>query len=226
MSTWLKNIQWNDSVVSGMTESPTTTAAPTTASPRTIPPPPPPVTNPNYPTTTRYGDGNVVFPLPVSPDLLLGSGNLDALNPVTTTAAPTLEPITNPPTLAPVPPMTMMPIKVEEDKPFWTKTRIAMAVGSAVAILGLIYFFFLRNRGGNSNKASNKSAVNNSGSRGNTASGSRNTGIGNTLGTINTGNIGGGNSGSKNAGNNKASNTMSFNNLFKNISINNKPTKS
>lgn len=152
MSTWLKNIQWDDSVMSGMTESPTTMAPVTSVPPleTIMPTPPPPTQNPNYPTTQPYGDGSVVFPLPVSPDLLLGSGNLDALNPITTTPAPTPEPTTMPPTLPPVP-VTMPPEEAPEEKPFWTKTKIAIAVLAVLVFVGVVYFLFFR-KSKNANK--------------------------------------------------------------------------
>lgn len=211
MSTWLQNIQWNDSAVSGMTEAPTT-RAPTTAPPP--PPPPPPPTNPNYPTTRGYGDGSVVFPLPVSPDLLLGSGSLDALNPITTTPAPTLPLETLSPTLPPIPEMMpgVMPVE-EEKKPFWTLTTVSIAVVIVLVAIALIYFFSNVNK---PNTASSRAANAMSGNTRNRVPNAPKN-VPNTPNTPNTGNA-------KNTGN-KGKNT--FNDLFKNLDFeSNKPARS
>ena len=161
MSTWVQNISWDSSAIGGMTTAApaTTTAAPTTAAPTA-----PPTVAPSYPMNPNYGGGGVIFPLPVAPSLLM-DGDISALSPITpapTTAAPVPE------TLAPIPPMPM-PVMVDEDedKPFWTWQKIALALGCLMVVGVAVWWFFLRkgkkNNGRGNNSSTNKGRSNNRG---------------------------------------------------------------
>ena len=159
MSSWAKNVSFNDTVVNQMTTQPATTVAPTLA-PTTQPAS---TAAPSYPANDGFGGGGtgVVFPLPVAPSLLLG-GDIEALNPLTpiptTTSAPeTLAPI---PTTMPV----MLPEEPEEEKPAWTWTKVVFLVFAVLLILGAVYYFFIHNKAGKNGKngKNGAAAVNNS----------------------------------------------------------------
>ena len=90
MSTWVRSVEFNDTVVNQLTSTPAPTTSPTPA-PTTAP-----TTAPSYPNNNGFGGaGGVVFPLPVAPSLLM-DGDIAALNPITpapTPAPETLEPV-------------------------------------------------------------------------------------------------------------------------------------
>lgn len=108
--------------------------------------------------------------MPVAPDLLLG-GDLDALNPITTTPAPTttMPPITTmppaPTTMAPLdtlPPVPILDEDEEEPVPFWTPMTLGIGALALVLVAAAIYYFFIRKgKGGNNKKGNTKNIPNN-----------------------------------------------------------------
>ena len=143
MSTWARNIQWDESAIQSLTGANETTSAPT-AAPTTMPattvaptttaaPTLPPMTtssprrhNPGF----GSGSGGVVFPLPVAPSLLM-DGDISALNPITdapTTMAPTLPPF----------PMMSMATEPAVDK---KRQMITYGVG-AIIVVGILAYAY------------------------------------------------------------------------------------
>ncbi len=154
MSSWAKNVSFNDTIVSQMTSAPTT-AAPTTPAATTAPAT---TAAPSYVNNPGFGGGGVVFPLPVAPSLL--DGDITALNPIpaapTTTAAPE--------TLAPIPEVAMPMEEDVEEEPSWSWKKVVFLLFIALVVLGAVYYFFIRNRksnasgnGANRGRASNNS---------------------------------------------------------------------
>ena len=170
MSTWVKNVEFNDTVVNQLTSTPAPTAAPTPA-PTTAP-----TTAPSYPNNNGFGGaGGVVFPLPVAPSLLM-DGDITSLNPITPAPTPAPE------TLEPVPEMPM--IIEEEDEPFWTWWKIAIVV-LAVVLVAIGIWWMLKRNGKNAKKSANN--INN-GTNGKAAN-TNNTNINNTNNLNNANNV-------------------------------------
>jgi hypothetical protein len=103
--------------------------------------------------------------MPVAPDLLLG-GDLDALNPITTTPAPiTMAPTTiAPTTMAPLDTLPPVPILEDDEEPvpFWTPLTLGIGALALVLVAAAIYYFFIRKgKGGNNKKGNTKNIPNN-----------------------------------------------------------------